>query len=86
MFFGSEEKMGQKTTNAIVQSQKKTYVGAQNIVQFASDGHEIGSFQASFRNILELKKKWARRRLMPWLNFIGMSKILHIVGKKVDIF
>ena len=54
-----KKKMGQKTTDAVLQSQhdcmvvrvcQETFVEAQQSVQFVSDGHIIGSFQASFCN------------------------------------
>ena len=54
--------MGQKTTDAMFQSQhdcmvvrgcKEAYVEAQQGVQFAPDGHRIKSFQASFCNASE---------------------------------
>ena len=61
-FDGIKEKMVQKTTDVMIQSQhdslvvrfwQKAYVVAQQAVQFVSDRHRIGSFQASFRNTSE---------------------------------
>ena len=59
---GSDESMGQKTTDAMVQSQhdcmvvrvcQKAYVEAQQSVQCVPAGHWIGNIQASFRNASE---------------------------------
>ena len=59
---GSEKDMGQKTTDAMVQSQhdcmvvrvcQETYVEAQQSVQCVSAGNWSRSFQASFCNSSE---------------------------------
>ena len=59
---GSEKDMGQKTTDAMVQSQhdwmvvrvcQEAYVETQQSVQCVSAGHRGRSFQASFRDSSE---------------------------------
>ena len=61
-----KKKLGQKTTDAMVQSQhecmvvricQKAYVEALQSAQFVSDGHRIGSFQTSFCDTSERRER-----------------------------